>query len=454
MMEVYAATLAHCDHQIGRVIDAVAETGELDNTLIVYIQRDNGASAEGTPEGTTNELAKIAGNIPEGLPYLLSMMDKLGGPETSNHYPVGWAHAMDTPFQWTKQVASHFGGTRNGTVISWPARIKDKGGLRRQFSHVIDVVPTLYEAAGITAPASIDGVPQKPIEGVSLVYTFDDAKAAERHTTQYFEIMANRGIDHDGWMASTTPLRLPWQSVGVEPEPDDFPWELYHVTEDFSQASNLAAKHPEKLKELQAVFDAEAKKYNVYPLDSSMTKRALYFRPSLTRGRNVFTYYPGMVRIPEGSAPDVKNKSYRITADVEIPAGGASGVLATQAGRFLGWGLLVLDGKPVFVHAVSNQHKHKYRIAGDRRLLPGKHTIAFDFKYDGGGVGKGGTGTLSVDGTNVAEGRFERTAGIRFSFDETFDVGEDTGTPVLEDYADRMPFAFSGTLDKLVIELK
>jgi arylsulfatase len=455
MMEVYAGALAHCDHQIGRVIDAIAEAGELDNTLVIYIQGDNGASAEGTLQGTTNELATAANGVTEDLPYLLSMIDKLGGPETYNHYPVGWAHAMDSPLQWTKQVASHFGGTRNGAIISWPRRIKTGGEIRSQFHHIIDVVPTIYEAIGIEAPTSIDGVEQKPIEGVSMVYTFDDANASDRHTTQYFEMLGNRGIYQDGWMASTTPLRLPWITAGADPSPDDFKWELYHVADDFSQANDLAAKRPQKLKELQAVFDAEAKKYSVYPLDASFAERVdPAIRPSLTRGRSVFTYYPGMVRIPEGSTPDVKNKSYSITAEVEIPGGGANGVLATQGGRFGGWGLLVLDGKPVFVHALSNQARHKYRVASDQRLSPGKHTIRFDFAYDGGGIGRGGTGTLSVDGRTVAEGKIERTVGRRFSLDETFDVGEDTGTPVVEDYANKMPFKFTGKLDKVTIELR
>jgi arylsulfatase len=455
MMEVYAGALSHCDHQIGRVIDAIAETGELDNTLIIYIMGDNGASAEGTLQGTTNEVATAANGVTEDLPYLLSMIDKLGGPETYNHYPVGWCHAMDTPMQWTKQVASHFGGTRNGMVISWPRRITARGEVRSQFHHVIDIAPTIFEAAGVAFPASIDGVQQKPLEGVSLVYTFDDARAKERHTTQYFEMMGNRGVYHDGWVACTTPLRFPWVTAGADPSPDDFKWELYHVAEDFSESNDLATKDPKKLKELQAVFDAEAKKYNVYPLDSSFAERAdPAIRPSLTRGRNVFTYYPGMIRIPEGTTPDVKNKSYRIIADLEIPEGGATGVLATQGGRFGGWGLLVLDGKPVFVHALSNQARHKYRVAADQKLSPGKHTITFDFAYDGGGVGKGGTGTLSVDGKKVAEGKIERTVGRRFSLDETFDVGEDTGTPVVEDYADNMPFRFTGKLNKLVIELK
>jgi arylsulfatase A-like enzyme len=455
MMEVYAGALAHCDHQIGRVIDAIAETGELDNTLIIYIQGDNGASAEGTLQGTTNEVATAANGVTEDLPYLLSMIDKLGGQETYNHYPVGWAHAMDTPFQWTKQVASHFGGTRNGAIISWPRRIKTRGEVRSQFHHVIDIVPTIYEAVGVTPPTRIDGVEQKPIEGVSMMYTFDDAKAEDRHTTQYFEMLGNRGIYHDGWMASTSPLRLPWVTAGADPSPDDFKWELYHVAEDFSQANDLAAKRPDKLKELQAIFDAEAKKYNVYPLDATFTERIdPSIRPSLTRGRTAFTYYPGMVRIPEGSTPDIKNKSYSITADVEVPGGGASGVLATQGGRFGGWGLLVLDGKPVFVHALSNQSRHKYRIASDARLSPGRHTIRFDFAYDGGGIGRGGVGTLSVNGQKVAEGRIERTVGRRFSLDETFDVGQDTGTPVIEDYSDKMPFRFAGKLHRVTIELR
>jgi arylsulfatase A-like enzyme len=454
MMEVYAGALAHCDHHIARVVDAIDQLGELDNTLVIYIMGDNGASAEGTLQGTTNEIASASG-VPEDLPYLLSMIDKLGGPETYNHYPVGWAHAMDSPMQWTKQVASHFGGTRNGAVISWPKRIKAKGELRSQFHHIIDIVPTILEAAEVPMPAEIGGVKQKPLEGVSMVYTFDDAKAKDRHTTQYFELVGNRGIYHDGWMACTTPLRLPWVILGPDRSPDDFKWELYHVDEDFSQANDLAAKNPEKLKELQAVFDVEAKKYNVYPLDSSFGERSdPAIRPSLTRGRNLFTYYPGMVRIPEGTTPDIKNKSYRISADVEIPEGGADGVLATQGGRFCGWGLLVLDGKPVFVHAIGNQAKHKYRVAADQKLSPGKHAIRFDFAYDGGGVGKGGTGTLSVDGKKVAEGKIPQTVAFRFSLDESFDVGEDTGTPVIEDYADKMPFKFTGKLNKLVIELK
>jgi arylsulfatase len=364
---------------------------------------------------------------------------------------------MDTPFQWTKQVASHFGGTRNGLVISWPKRIKQTGEVRSQFSSVIDIVPTILEAAGIKAPTMINGVKQVPIEGFSMVYSFDNAKAPTRHKSQYFELMANRGIYKDGWMANTTPLKLPWAppAIGKEtPNPDDFQWELYHVAEDFSQANNLATQNPAKLKELQAAFEREAKKYNVYPLDSSLAERAdVRLRPSLTRGRSTFTYYPGTIRIPEGAAPDTKNKSFTVTAEVEIPQAGAEGVLITQGGRFGGWGMLLMDGKPRFDYAFSNQPQHKYRVASNETLAPGKHTIKFDFKYDGPGFGKSGTGTLAVDGKQVAQGKIERTIPLRFSLDETMDVGQDTGTPVVEDYVAKMPFKFTGVLKKVVIDL-
>jgi arylsulfatase len=455
MMEVYAGALSYADNQIGRLLDAVKDSGQLDNTLVIFIMGDNGASAEGTLQGTTNEVGTAANGVQESLPFLLSMIDQLGGPTTYNHYPVGWAHAMDAPMQWTKQVASHFGGTRNGMVISWPARIKDKGGIRRQFCHVIDIVPTIYEAIGITPPKVLDGAEQKPLEGTSLAYTFDDPRAPTRHTTQYFELVGNRAIYKDGWMASTTPLRLPWATVGVEASPDDFKWELYNIDQDPSQANDLAKKNPAKLRELQDAFDVEARKYNVYPLDSSFAERAdPAIRPSLTRGRTEFTYYPGMVRIPEGSAPDFKNRSWAIAAEVNLPREGASGVLATIGGRHGGWALLMQDGKPEFVYAFSNQPEHKYRIMSDQPLPIGDHVVRLAFKYDGGGHGKGATGTLFVDGKQVAEGRIPHTVGVRFSLDETFDVGEDIGTPVVEDYVDKMPFAFTGTLKKLLVVLE
>ncbi|MDI4238058.1 arylsulfatase [Bradyrhizobium sp. Arg237L] len=455
MMEVYAGALSHADYNIGRLLDAVEQSGQMDNTLVVFMMGDNGASAEGSLQGTTNEVATAANGVTESLPFLLSMIDELGGPLTYNHYPVGWAHAMDTPMQWTKQIASHFGGTRNGMVISWPARIKDKGGLRTQFCHVIDIVPTIYEAAKVTPPDIMDGVKQKPLDGTSLVYTFDSATAPTQHTTQYFEMLGNRAIYRDGWMASTTPLRLPWVTSGYEPNPDDFKWELYNISEDFSQSNDLAAKSPAKLKELQDAFDAEARKYNVYPLDSSFASRVdPAIRPSLTRGRSEFTYFPGMIRIPEGSAPDFKNKSWTIAAEVAIPQGGANGVLATIGGRFGGWALLAMDGKPVFAYALSNQPDHKFKVASDQSLPAGNHILRVKFEYEGGGIGKGAIATLLVDEKQVAQGRIPQTLPCRFSLDETFDVGQDTGTPVLEEYADKMPFRFTGTLKRFVVVLE
>ena len=455
MMEVYAGALSHADYNIGRLLDAVEQSGQMENTLIIFLMGDNGASAEGSLQGTTNEVATAGNGVKESIEFLVSVMDTLGGPLNYNHYPVGWAHAMDTPMQWTKQVASHFGGTRNGMVISWPAGIKDKGGLRSQFCHVIDIVPTIYEAVGVKAPDVLNGVEQKPLEGTSLVYTFETAKVPTRHTTQYFEMVGNRAIYKDGWMASTTPLRLPWVTIGQEPSPDDFKWELYNINADFSQSKNVAAKYPDKLKELQDAFDVEAKKYNVYPLDSTFASRAdPAIRPSLTRGRDEFIYYPGMVRIPEGSAPDFKNKSWTIAAEVSIPESGASGVLATMGGRFGGWVLMLRDGKPQFAYALSNQPDHKFRVYSEQPLRPGNHVVRVNFKYDGGGIGKGATATLLVDEKQVAEGRIAQTAAVRFSLDETFDVGADTGTPVVEDYVNDMPFQFTGTLKMFGVVLQ
>ncbi|MEI8109052.1 MAG: arylsulfatase [Verrucomicrobiota bacterium] len=457
MMEIYAACLNYCDANIGRVIKAVEDTGELDNTLIIYIQGDNGASAEGTLQGMANEVGVAANGVEESEAFLLSIIDELGGPTTYNHYPVGWAHAMCTPFQWTKQVASHFGGTRNGLVISWPKRIKQVGEIRSQFSSVIDIVPTILDAVGVKEPTMINGVKQKPIEGFSLVKTFDNAKEPTPHKTQYFEMQGSRGVYENGWVACTTPLRVPWAKAApgtASIKPDDFKWELYNVAMDFSESKNLAAENPKKLKELQTVFDREAKKYNVYPLDTRFAERAdVSIRPSLTRGRSSFTYFPGTIRIPEGSAPDTKNKSWSITAEVEIPEAGAEGILVTQGGRFGGYALLLKDSTPEFAYALSNQAALKYRVTSKEKLAPGKHTLKVDMKYDGPGFGKGATGTLFVDGKEVAQAKIERTIPVRFSLDETFDVGLDTGTPVLEDYVGKMPFKFTGDLKKVVIEL-
>jgi arylsulfatase A-like enzyme len=449
MMEVYAAALSYCDTQMGRILQAIDDMGETDNTLVIYIQGDNGASAEGTPQGLLNEMS-IFNGIPESFDEIKAHVADLGGPLTFNHYPVGWALAMDTPFQWTKQIASHFGGTRNGMVISWPARIKEKGGIRTQFSSVIDIYPTILEAVGVESPSMLNGVPQKPVEGFSLVYTFDDAKTKSTHRTQYFEMLGNRAIYNDGWVAATTPPVAPWIASGAMPPVEDYKWELYNVDQDFSESKDLAAQQPKKLRELQDLFWAEAGKYNVLPLDNSKAERFdVSLRPSITTGRTEFTYYPGMVRIPEGSAPDMKNKSFSITADVEIPASGAEGVLMTQGGRFNGLGLYLLQGKPVFYYNLVGVERTS--IAAKDALVPGKHTLVVNVRYDGPGIGKSATATITVDGKPVADGKIPRTIPFRVSADETFDVGEDTGTPVSEDY--KVPFHFTGTLNKLVVRL-
>jgi arylsulfatase A-like enzyme len=451
MMEVYAAALAHCDHQIGRLVETVEEMGELDNTLIIYIQGDNGASAEGGPNGLLNEMT-FFNDIKEQFSEVERRMDELGGPMTFNHYPIGWAHAMDAPFQWTKQIASHFGGTRNGLVISWPERIKKGRGVRSQFHHVIDIMPTILEAAGLPQPKSINGVTQKPVEGVSMAYTWDAKDAPSKRDTQYFEMFGNRAIYHDGWVAATTPPTPPWVSVvGQIDVIDDFKWELYHIADDYSESVNLATAEPTKLKDLQRLFYIESVKYQVLPLDNSKVARLdVSNRPSLTEGRDTFTYHDGLVRIPEGSSPDIKNRNWGVTAEIEVPEGGADGVIMTQGGRFSGWGIYLKDGKPIFHYNLCGVER--YNLAGKEKLAPGKHTLVFDFKYDGGGPGKGGDARLTVDGTSVAKTRFPRTIGYRMSLDETLDCGEDTGTPVSEDY--KVPFKFTGEIDNVTIELK
>ena len=449
MMEVYAGALAHMDHQINRIIDAVEETGEMDNTLIIYLMGDNGASAEGTPDGLLNEMT-FFNNMPVPFEDTYARIDELGGPNTFGHYPAAWAHAMDTPFQWTKQVASHFGGTRNGLAISWPKTIEARGEVRTQFHHVVDIVPTILEAVGLPAPSSINGVAQSPIEGVSMAYSFDDAAAPSTRRTQYFEMFGNRAIYSDGWVAATTPLEAPWVAITKEADPiNDWAWELYNISEDFSQSNNLAASHPEKLREMQLLFYGEARRYGALPIDSTKVPRLdVSLRPSLTLGQDTFTYYDGMKRIPEGTAPDFKNKSHTITVEVEIGEGDSDGMLVTQGGRFGGWGLYILEGRPVYVYNVANLER--YEIAGEP-LSPGAHTIRYEFTYDGGGPGKGGQSRLLVDGNQVAEGRIERTMGFRISLDETFDVGSDAGEPVSEDY--HVPFDFQGELNKVVVEL-
>ena len=451
MMEVYAGALSHMDHQVMRILDAVEETGELDNTLIIYLVGDNGASAEGTLDGLLNEMT-FFNNIPVPFEDTYARIDELGGPNTFGHYPAAWAHAMDTPFQWTKQIASHFGGTRNALAISWPAKIKARNGeIRSQFHHVIDIMPTILEAVGVPAPSSINGVAQSEIEGVSMVYSFNDADAPSKRRTQYFEMFGHRAIYNDGWVAATIPLEAPWVGAPRPSDPiNEWDWALYDITNDFSQSNDLADEYPEKLAEMQYLFYGEARKYGALPIDSSKTTRLdVRLRPSLTEGRTEFTYYDGMHRIPEGTAPDFKNKSYTVTAELEIVEGDSDGVIATQGGRFGGWGLYVHEGRPKFVYNLANLRRTF--IVGEP-LAPGKHTIRYEFDYDkDGGLGGGGHGTLFVDGKKVADSRIDETMGYRISLDETFDIGADAGEPISEDY--HVTFDFKGHLKRGKVKL-
>ena len=451
MMEVYAAALSHADYQIGRVIDAVRDLGMLDNTLIVYIQGDNGASAEGGMQGLFNDVT-LFNTLPEDFNYVRQHMDELGGPTANNHYPAGWSYALNTPFQWFKQIASHFGGTQDGMVMSWPARIKDAGGLRPQFHHVIDIAPTILEAAGIEAPSVLNGIPQKPIEGVSMLYTFDNAAAPTTRKVQYFETNRNRAIYEDGWIAATTPKDMPWSLAdrgkwGI----DDQTWELYHLTDDFSEAIDLAAKEPGRVRGLQDLFWAEAARNHVLPL-VDVTHEAMQghgLPPSPLDGVKSFTFYPGMVRIPEMAAPNIKNRSFAIAADIDVPPSGAEGILLTEGDRFGGYSFYILKGKPVFCYNMAEFAR--YTVAAPDTLSAGHHTLAAEFKYDGGGRGKGGTVTLRVDGKPVASGRVAQTIANRFALDASMSVGEATGSPVSEDY--RLPFKLNAPLGKLTLTL-
>ncbi len=448
MMDVFAGFTAHTDHEVGRVVDAIDDLNKLNNTLVFYIAGDNGSSAEGGLEGLLNENTMFNA-IPEPLETKLAAVDQLGGPLYFNHFPAGWAWAMDTPFQWTKQIASHFGGTRNGMVVSWPNRIKDKGSVRDQFSHVIDIAPTILEALNIPAPVEVNGIGQKPIEGVSFVYTFDNPKTPTRHQTQYFEMFGNQGIYHDGWMASA--LRsIPWDAY---PKPADLlnlKWELYNINNDFTQADDLAEQNPQKLQQMKDLFYAEAAKYNVLPLDDRRTERfRVENRPSLTQGRNTFTY-PDHIRVTEGAAPDLKHKNHTITADVVIPAQGAEGMLLTHGGRFGGYGLFVQDGKLVYHYNLANVDR--FNITSDQMLPTGNVILKAIYKTEADQPGAGGTVTLYANNKKIGEGQVGKTLPNRISLDETLDVGFDTGTPVAEAY--KTPFAFTGNLKKVSVDLK
>jgi arylsulfatase A-like enzyme len=452
--EVFAAYVAYTDNEIGRVIQAIDDMGKLDNTLVIYIEGDNGTSSEGSLNGTPNELITLQG-IPISVADELKFYDIWGSDKTYPHMAVGWAWAFDTPFKWTKQVASHFGGTRQGMVMSWPNRIKDAGGIRTQFHHMIDIVPTILDAAGINAPEVVNGIPQKPIEGVSMTYTWDkaNANAPTRRESQYFEIFGNRGIYHGDWYACTTPPAPPW-FMGTTKLPDDvingYTWELYNIKEDYSQDNDLAAKMPDKLNEMKAVFMNEAAKYNVFPMDNSILQRVLTPKPSSTAGRSEFTYTGEMPGIPTADAPSILDRNYTITAQVEVAPGGSEGMIVTEGGRFGGFGLYLLKGKPVFTYNLLDMAR--FRWEGPQALTPGKHTVVFDFTYDGPGFGKGGTGVLKVDGSEVANQKIPHTVPILFTLDETFDVGVDTRTSV-DDNDYQVPFRFTGTLASVTFKL-
>jgi len=461
--DVYGAYLAYADNEIGRVIQAVEDLGQLDNTLIIYIGGDNGASAEGMVNGTPNEFTTFNG-VPVPVKDQFLWYPFWGSDRTFPHFAAGWSWAMDTPFKWTKQVASHFGGTAQGVAMSWPGHINDVGGIRRQFHHVIDIVPTIFEATGIPQPDTVNGIKQIPIEGVSMAYTWDkaNASATTKHTTQYFEMLGNRAIYSDGWVAATTPATLPWELSSAAP-PDvitGYTWELYNVQEDPTQFNDLAAKMPDKLKQLQDLFYSEAKKYNVLPLDNSTLSRWNAPRPNLTAGRTVFTYSGELSGVPASAAPSILGKSYTITAEVTIPEEGrAEGMIVTEGGRFGGYGLFLSKGdlgigrgKVVFLYNLLDLKRTMWE---GPELSAGKHTIVFDFKCDGPGLGKGGTGVLSVDAKEVAKKSMENTIPVTFPEDETFDVGLDTRSGVaMVEYRYDPPFKFTGKIDKLTFKLE
>ena len=446
-MEIFAGFAEHTDYEVGRLVSALEERGELENTVFIYIVGDNGASAEGGSIGTYNENTYFNG-VQETLEMQSSRLEELGSAHTYNHFAAGWAVAGNAPFAWTKQVASNFGGTRNGMVMHWPAGIKAKNEVRSQFHHVIDIAPTVFEAAGVPAPKMVNGIEQRPIEGVSMKYTFDDAKAADKRTTQYFEMIGNRAIYHDGWYAGTI-HKAPWEPQPRRPLAEDV-WELYNVNEDFSQANNLASKNPEKLEELKKKFMEEAVKYNVLPIDDRSIERLdpiIAGRPDLMNGRAKLVLYEGAKGIPENAFINVKNTSLSITADVEVTAS-TNGVIVCQGGDFGGWSFYIQDGK--LKYSYNWVGLEFYTVASSQKLSPGKHILKFEFDYNGGGRGKGGTGRILVDGNKVGEGVIVNTNSNTFGIDESADVGTDENTPVMLAYAKKEKF--TGKINKVTIE--
>ncbi|RED23250.1 arylsulfatase [Flavobacterium cutihirudinis] len=448
LMENYAGYLSFADHETGRLLEAISKLPDADNTLIFYIVGDNGASSEGGMEGTVNEIKALSG-IATPLADNLKHLDEIGNPNTEPHYPVGWAWAGNAPFQWVKQVASHFGGSRNPMVVSWPKVIKDKGGMRSQFVHLIDVLPTVLDASHLPAPKTVDGVEQKPMDGVSFLSTFTDKNAKPVRTRQYFEIFSNRAIYDNGWVAATQHT-FPWRQDFAPGNWDKDKWELYNIEEDYSESVDLAKKYPEKLEELKTIFNEEAKKYNVYPLDDRGTGRLISPKPTPSDPkRKHFTFYAGATRLAETASPNTKNKSHSITAEIELKSKSDSGIIVASGGSSAGFALYVQNGKLVYHYNYFDDAR--YVITSKEALPVGKSTVRFDFAYDGGGTGKGGTGKLYINNKLVGEGRIDKTVAARFGID-TFGIGEDTGSPVAYSY--KLPFKFTGKIDKVNIDLK
>jgi len=461
--DVFAAYVAYTDYEIGRVIQTVEDLGKLDNTLIIYISGDNGTSSEGGPTGTPNEVASVQGvHLPAEAQ--MKYYDVWGSDRTYPHMSIGWTWAFGTPFKWTKMVSSHFGGTKQGMAISWPKVIKDKGSTRYQFHHVIDIAPTILEATGIQLPEVVDGIKQTPMDGVSMMYTFNEknADAPSTRKTQYFEMIGDHAIYHDGWILSTKIMRLPWDNSGkADKNPASWPWELYDLSKDWTQFNDVSAQYPEKVKALEKLFWEEAERNQVLPMDSTTFTRSILPRPNLSAGRTVFTYHGEVTGTPNGNAPNVLASSYNIKAEIVIPEGGAEGMLVTHGGRFTGYGFYLLKGKPVYTWNLMGLQLIKWE--GPDMLTPGKHTLEFDFKYDGlgaetlkygspSGLGRSGTGYLKVDGKVVATQKMEKTVPMLMQWCENFDVGADTGSSVAdEDY--RPPFTFTGKIDKLTLTI-
>lgn len=444
LMEAYAGFAEHTDHQVGRLLATLEEVQALDNTLVFFILGDNGASGEGGIHGSLNEIAAL-NNYPDTTENILNHLDEIGGPMAYNHYPVGWAHAMDTPYQWTKQIASHWGGTRTGMIVHWPNGIASKNEIRQQWCHVIDIVPTILEAAKLPHPQFVNGIQQDPIEGISFAYTFDDPHAPDRHTTQYFEMLGNRGIYHEGWSACTIHA-VPWDMAGHDKPFEADNWELY-APNDWSQAENIAAQNPDKLRELREMFLIEASKYNVFPMDDRKAERFnsdIAGRPDLLAGRTTMTLFPGMTHLNENTVLNVKNKSFSLTAELELKDDNTNGAIIVQGGRFAGWSLYMKNGYPVFCYNWFN--RDRYYIGSNDHLGPGKHYVHFEFRYDGGGVAKGGTGILYADEREIGQGRIGKTVPFAFSADDFMDIGKDSGSPVTDDYSSYQGL-FTGTIN-------